>query len=541
MLNRTSIITVLAATALALAPAAQGGPIYVESFGNRGSGDGKFDEPESVAVDSAGGVYVADTLNHRIQKLSESAGSLSHEWSFGSLGSGDGQFWNPYGVAVDSAGNVYVADTSNHRIQKFSQSGGSLSHEWSLGSFGSGEGEFSRPRGVAVDAAGNVYVADTHNYRIQWWFDPEAIPPGGTTSATVLTVHSEPRLGDVLTLSAGRTLQISDVLTIEPHARLNLADGNVSGGVVQIQRNGAISVEGSISSRISSHATSEIHATGGAALGDVGRYDGFVYQGLMFVGANHVTLLSKGFANLGLVTEIDGGTLAAPNGIVIGAGRSLAGWGAVEARVSAAFGSTLEATGGLTLGDAAAYDGFYSDGSLLTGANTVTINDRNEAVLGSLTELGDGASGGTLTAGNADPGDTHAHFLLEQGKNMVGRGAVNGHYKNHGHVIGDGTAVAERVVFNSPWVVSGKGTFANTLIMGTFAPGESPGITNGENQGFGGKVEIELGGTEPGFGDDNHDQINDTGTVLLSGSPTLEILPWNSFVPDLGDEFMVLT
>jgi hypothetical protein len=219
----------------------------------------------------------------------------------------------------------------------------------------------------------------------------------------------------------------------------------------------------------------------------------------------------------------------------------MAGNGIVNAKVSAGFGSTIEATGALSLGDATAYDGFYSDGTLLTGGNTVTINDRNAAVLGSLTHLGDGTAGGTLTVGSASPGDTQAHFLLEQGKNMVGRGSVNGNFKNHGDVIGDGVAAGERIIFNSPWIVSGKGTFTNTLIMGTFAPGESPGITNGTNQGFGGTVQIELGGTEPGFGNGNHDQINDAGTILLLGSSTLKILPWNGFVPEIGDKFVILT
>jgi hypothetical protein len=73
------------------------------------------------------------------------------------------------------------------------------------------------------------------------------------------------------------------------------------------------------------------------------------------------------------------------------------------------------------------------------------------------------------------------------------------------------------------------------------APGERLGITNGTNQGFGGTVQVELGGTEPGFGDANHDQINDTATILLFGSPTLEILPWSNFVPEVGDEFVVMT
>jgi hypothetical protein len=73
-----------------------------------------------VAVDSSGSVYVADTLNHRIQKFDSDGGYLT-QW--GSKGSGNGQFSMPMNVAVDSSGNVYVADYENHRIQKFAQGG----------------------------------------------------------------------------------------------------------------------------------------------------------------------------------------------------------------------------------------------------------------------------------------------------------------------------------------------------------------------------------------------------------------------------------
>jgi len=284
-----------------------------------------------------------------------------------------------------------------------------------------------------------------------------------------------------------------------------------------------------------------IVSTGSMTIGDAATYDGYSGTGSVDAGSRTITFRSAGFTNLGYLTTLSAGNINASNGLALGTGANLVGSGTVNAKIAAGFGSTVRATGNLSVGDSTSYAGFFSDGELYTEAHTVTVKDKNTAVLGSLTQLGDGASQGTLTAGNADPGDTYSHFLLEQGKNMVGRGYVEGHYKNHGDVIGDGTAMAERLIFNSPWIVTGKGTFTRTLILGTFAPGDSPTITNGTDQAFGGTVEIELGGTTPGSGDDNHDQINDTGTILLAGSPTLEILPWNSFVPDLGDEFMVLT
>jgi len=121
---------------------------------------------------------------------------------------------------------------------------------------------------------------------------------------------------------------------------------------------------------------------------------------------------------------------------------------------------------------------------------------------------------------------------------------VNGNYKNHGHVIGDGLAPSERIVFESGWTVTGKGTFEYVGFKGTFAPGDSPTITSTTHAWYAdATVQVELGGTTPGSGNDNHDQINDTATVWLDHDepPTLEILPWNNFIPEVGDEFVILT
>ena len=125
-----------------------------------GTGDGQFQNPEGIAVDSSDNVYVADSGNSRIQKF-DSNGNFITKW--GSEGTGDGQFYGLNSIATDSSGNVYSTEFAN-RIQKFDSSGNFIT-KW--GSEGTGDGEFDNPTGIAVDSSGNVYVADYNNDRIQ--------------------------------------------------------------------------------------------------------------------------------------------------------------------------------------------------------------------------------------------------------------------------------------------------------------------------------------------------------------------------------------
>jgi len=94
---------------------------FLAKWGSLGAGNGEFQNPQGIALDSSGKEYVTDVTNYRIQKFTasvfDSPGVFLTKW--GSQGSGDGQFEAPYGIAVDSSTNVYVTDTLNHRIQKF--------------------------------------------------------------------------------------------------------------------------------------------------------------------------------------------------------------------------------------------------------------------------------------------------------------------------------------------------------------------------------------------------------------------------------------
>ncbi|NLG74078.1 MAG: TIGR03663 family protein [Chloroflexi bacterium] len=124
---------------------------------------GTFYEPWGIAVGPDGSVYVADTWNHRIQKFTPEGEFITAWGYFGQMETPDA-FWGPRDVEVDSQGRVFVTDTGNKRIAIFDAQGNFITQ---FGSEGFAPGEFSEPVGLAVDADGRVFVADTWNQRIQ--------------------------------------------------------------------------------------------------------------------------------------------------------------------------------------------------------------------------------------------------------------------------------------------------------------------------------------------------------------------------------------
>ncbi len=206
------------------------GGLVLEEGGQPGAGNGQFSYPRGVAVDSNGNIYVADSRNHRIEKINGKDGKYVDQFggfldvtkiSNGdpkkliSLGTGklnepngisfggpdsliyvadtwnnrieefttngkfkkaftaDDGFFAPRELVVDSLGDVYVSDTGHHRVVKFDPNGKQV-RSWGAvnsktGGFASGTklGEFNEPIGLAVDKSGNVYVADRLNFRIQ--------------------------------------------------------------------------------------------------------------------------------------------------------------------------------------------------------------------------------------------------------------------------------------------------------------------------------------------------------------------------------------
>jgi serine/threonine protein kinase/sugar lactone lactonase YvrE len=133
----------------------------------------RFYHPSGIAVDASGNMYVGDSHNHRIRKVSSTGYTTTLSGS-GSLGFADGtvaaaSFNYPMGVAVDKLGNVYVASSGIRKINPSSGSVSTLAGSSSQG-FADGMGAeaiFNSPIGVAVDDFGNVYVGDKNNHRVR--------------------------------------------------------------------------------------------------------------------------------------------------------------------------------------------------------------------------------------------------------------------------------------------------------------------------------------------------------------------------------------
>ncbi len=146
-----------------------------------GAGDALLNCPNGVAVDGAGNVYVSEYYNYTVRKITPSGTITTIAGVQGACGyNGDGSpatsfdLCHPYGLAVDTSGGLYIADAGNCRIRKLVLSSGTISTYAGTGSctYGGDGGaatsaQLNQPAGVALDGSNNVYIGDSNNYRVR--------------------------------------------------------------------------------------------------------------------------------------------------------------------------------------------------------------------------------------------------------------------------------------------------------------------------------------------------------------------------------------
>jgi RHS repeat-associated protein len=200
---------------------------------------GSLSDPKGMTVDAQGNLYIADTRDHRIRKVTPNgitttvAGTYDVRWGGQQGFSGDGglataaRLSYPFGLAIDEQGNLYIGDSSNHRVRKVTPAG-IISTVAGIGGVAGGAGGFSGdgglataamlnyPRGLALDKQGNLYIADSSNHRIrrvstdgvittvagngQYFFSGDNVP---ATSASLYLPHG-------VALDAQNNLYIAD-------------------------------------------------------------------------------------------------------------------------------------------------------------------------------------------------------------------------------------------------------------------------------------------------------------------------------------------
>lgn len=208
----------------------------VPGSANANGTNASFTGPIAMTIDGVGNIFLAELNTARIRKITP-AGDVTTLAGTGAFGFVNGtgtaaSFARPYGIAVDAAGNLFVADSDNNAIRKVTP-GGVVTTFAGTGTAGFADGAanvatFERPNGVAFDAVGNLYVADTGNSLLR------KITPAGVVS----TLAGQPGvMGALNGIGSAATLKQPSGLAVGADGTIYVADtlGNLIRKVTPVQ------------------------------------------------------------------------------------------------------------------------------------------------------------------------------------------------------------------------------------------------------------------------------------------------------------------
>jgi streptogramin lyase len=186
----------------------------------------RFNHPTGIVAAANGDLYVVDSGNHTIRRITQSGFVTTVAGAPGVPGIADGagaaaRFNHPHGIAIDSNSNLYVTDRGSHTVRKITPAGVVTTFAGIAGVRGSADGagiaaQFHLPTGIVVDGLSNVYVADTENYLVR------RITPTGSVSTLVgIRASKGIRNGDAATALFANLLGI----TIDTAGDLFITDG----------------------------------------------------------------------------------------------------------------------------------------------------------------------------------------------------------------------------------------------------------------------------------------------------------------------------
>ena len=417
---------------------------YAGTAGSSGSTDGagaaaRFSAPTGVAADASGNIFVADTGNNTLRKITSGGLVTTIAGLAGSVGSVDGtgsaaRFRSPFALAVDASGNVYAADTYNHTIRKITSAGVVTTLAGTANSSGSADGlgstaRFNFPSGVAVGGTGDIYVADSFNHTIR------KITPGGvvtTLAGTAGIAGSANATGSAarfntplsVTVDAANTVYVTDT---NNHTIRRIT----SAGVVTTLAGTA----GSIGSTDATGSAASFNAPAGITVDGAG--NAFVSD----TTNDTIRMITSG----GVVTTLAGTSV---NGSADGTGEA--------ARFNLPFGVALDSTGNVYVPDA----GNHTIRKI-TGAGLVSTLAGLPGAAGSADGTGAAArfnnpSGVAVDgAGNVYVADADNHTI----RKVTAAGVVSTLAGSAGFVGStDGTGAAARFNYPSGVAVDGAGS-----------------------------------------------------------------------------------